>query len=205
MLKISKNSNIISKIIDFILKIGIITINFISNKTEQYMLSEYSIKTQLGDYIASRFTIEKLDAYFFDDKVVDKRGETFTEFIYRTRNNNEYYYGLDCYQSFSEYVDLYKSEGIFDIRPFRALMEHKMLLMQRLKFFCDSGKWNSVDWQKYMKIAEHMIELAKNQFFLCLKENSLKDFTSINRALQCIEELKQFDEDFSNMLYQELF
>lgn len=35
MLKISKNSNIISKIIDFILKIGIITINFISNKMTQ--------------------------------------------------------------------------------------------------------------------------------------------------------------------------
>lgn len=158
----------------------------------------------MSDYLNSRISMEHFNIYYEDSKgtAIPPDKETNYEFCYNSHFKTKHIYGVECYRFVNDYLKYIIHNLLYsriDIRIFRLLMEHKRLMVERLKHYhcCD---YFNVDISKYIEIAGKISEEFSKIFYSILK-NRIKRGIGDNLLIKVknkIIEYAMIEEEYLN-------
>lgn len=114
----------------------------------------------------------------------------------------EFYWGLDIYEGFFEYLDLLSKDQVhFDIRPWHILWEHKKCMLNRLTYLIEEGYENMQEQRIAYLEVEKLTQIVRNKMLKFSISNDKKLIADSNKILVNIRdmEMKRIYEIVKNL------
>ncbi|HEX3047043.1 MAG TPA: hypothetical protein VHY08_19975 [Bacillota bacterium] len=152
-------------------------------------------------YAEYQFDIQVMAELLQDYLLARKSSKSYTD-GYRLdigAKNDRYYYGMDIYRLLPKHLEYYlNGQGPLDIRAFHVILDHKTLMLARIKYLIDNNYLHQVDsiYEDYQKVVKQAVNLRS----LALKAILSKE----GKTIQSIMNYLPYLVDGERMILEQL-
>lgn len=141
----------------------------------------------------------EFDIKNIENAIIEYREGRVPEYwrLYNFSNSREVVFGLNVYDALSEYIEhIYKEDVQYvDGRFFYLLMEHKKIMIERLKYLCKQKYYEESSMMPIIEGYKKMIRNSKLIVNLLMKSFIVKNLGDLKKILEFLHQIKQEEYD----------
>lgn len=141
----------------------------------------------------------EFDIKNIENAIIEYRESRVPEYwrLYNFSNSKEVVFGLSVYDALSEYIErIFKQDVMYiDGRHFYLLMEHKKIMIERLKFLCTQKYYEESSMMPIIESYKKMSRKSKLIVNLLVKSFIAKNKNDLKKVLDFLHHIKQEEYD----------